>query len=162
MKLLPARLFPRQRLRASVFLAVALVATAAGLALYLTDPLHEIELKTIDTRFQIRSNRRPPSNLVVVAIDTQTFDTLGLQFPFPRRVEARVLNNVIRDKPKAVALDIQFSERSSLGVNDDIALLTALQNSNHKVVLSNTEPDPKGRIVEFGADGNKLLAEVGA
>jgi adenylate cyclase len=162
MRLLPARLFSRERLRASVFLAVALVATAAGLALYLTDPLHEIELKTIDTRFQIRGNRRPPSNLVVVAIDTKTFDTLGLQFPFPRRVEARVLNNVIRDKPKAVALDIQFSERSSLGINDDIALLTALQNSNHKVVLSNTEPDPKGRIIEFGANGNKLLAEVGA
>jgi adenylate cyclase len=162
MRLLPARLFPRERLRASVFLAVALVATAAGLALYLTDPLHEIELKTIDARFQIRGNNRPPSDLVVVAIDDLTFDRLGLQWPFPRRVQARELNNIIRDKPKAVALDIQFSERSSLGINDDIALLTALQNSNHKVVLSNVEPDAKGRTSEFGANGNKLLAEVGA
>ena len=160
MRLLPARLFPRQRLRASVFLAVALVATAAGLALYLTDPLHEIELKTIDTRFQIRGNRRPPSNLVVVAIDDPTFNRLGLQPPFPRRVYARVLNNIMRDKPKAVAIDVQFSEHSSLGEKDDIALLTALLNSNGKVVLANDEPLSKGKIVEFGAKGRKLLAEV--
>src|ERR1017187_493694 len=38
MKLLPARWFTRERLRPSVLLALALVATAAGLALYFTVP----------------------------------------------------------------------------------------------------------------------------
>jgi adenylate cyclase len=161
-KLLPGRLFPRERLRASVFLAVALVATAAGLALYLTDPLHEIELKTVDTRFQIRGTQRPRSDLVVVAIDQPTLGELGLQFPYPRRVEARVLDNILRDGPKAVAFDIQFGERSSLGIKDDIPLVTALQDSDHKVVLANDDPGPKGQIIEFGTDGNKLLAEVGS
>jgi CHASE2 domain-containing sensor protein len=155
-------LFTRQRLRASVFWAVALVATAVSLALYFTDPLHEIELQTIDARFQIRGHERPPSDLVIVAVDDLTFDKLGLQWPFPRRVEARVLNNIMREKPKAVAFDIQFSERSSLGTNDDIALATALQNSNGKVVLANDEPSPTGQIEEFGVNGNKLLAEVDA
>jgi adenylate cyclase len=154
-------LFARQRLRPSVFVAVALLATGVGLLLYFSDPLHEIELKTIDTRFQIRGNERPPSDLVVVAVDDETFDKLGLQWPFPRRVEARVLQNIMREKPKAVAFDIQFSERSSLGESDDIALLTALQNSNHKAVLANDEPSSTGQIVEFGANGNKLLSEVG-
>ena len=155
-------LFTRERLRPSVFVAVALVATAVGLALYFTDPLHEIELKTIDTRFQIRGDQRPPSDLVVVAIDDLTFDRLGLQWPFPRRVEARVLGNIMREAPKAVAFDIQFSEHSSLGESDDIALLTELQNSNRRVVLSNTEPSSTGQIQEFGVNGNKLLSEVGA
>jgi adenylate cyclase len=154
-------LFTRERLRPSVFVAVALVATAVGLALYFTDPLHEIELKTIDTRFQIRGPQHPPSDLVVVAVDDLTFDKLGLQWPFPRRVQARVLDNIMREKPKAVAMDIQFSERSSLGSGDDIALLTALQNSHHRVVLANDEPGRSGKIVEFGANGTKLLAAVG-
>ena len=154
-------LFARQRLRPSVFVAVALLATGVGLLLYFTDPLHEIELKTIDARFQIRGHQRPPSDLVVVAVDDETFDKLGLEWPFPRRVEARVLENIMREKPKAVAFDIQFSERSSLGESDDIALLTALQNSDHRVVLANDEPGRGGQIVEFGANGNKLLSEVG-
>lgn len=162
MRLLPARWFTRERLRPSVFLAVALVATAAGLALYFTDPLHEIELKTIDTRFQIRGDKRPPSDLVVVGVDEPTFAKLGTQWPYPRRMEARLLDNIMRDRPKAVAFDIQFSERSSLGVNDDIALLTALQNSNRKVVLANDDPSTTGQIIEFGANGKKLLGEVGA
>ncbi|HEY5319212.1 MAG TPA: CHASE2 domain-containing protein, partial [Solirubrobacteraceae bacterium] len=155
-------LFARKRLRASVFVAVTLVATGVGLALYFVDPLHEIELKTIDARFQIRGAEPPPADLVVVAVDDETFDHLGLQWPFPRRVQARMLSNVTGEKPKAVAVDIQFSERSSLGENDDIALLTALQNSNHKVVLANDEPSSSGQIQEFGANGNKLLSEVGA
>ena len=155
--------FGRDRMRAQVFAAVALVATGIGLALYFTDPLHEIELKTIDTRFQIRGTDRPPSNLVVVAVDDPTLSELGIQWPFPRRVWARALDNVIRDKPKAVAIDVEFQAGSSLGQNDDIALLTALQSSHHKVVLSNVSPDPKGQIQEFGSsEGNKLLSEVGA
>jgi adenylate cyclase len=161
MRRVTAWLFTRRRLRPTVFVAVAVLATGVGIALYVSDPLHEIELKTIDTRFQIRGPQRPPSDLVVVAINDLTFDRLGLQWPFPRRAQARVLDNIIRDKPKAVAVDIQFSERSSLGVNDDIALLTSLQNSGHKVVLANDEPSRTGRIVEFGANGNKLLSEVG-
>jgi adenylate cyclase len=161
MRSVTAWLFTRERLRPSVFVAVALLATAVGLALYFVDPLHVIELKTIDTRFQIRGDQRPPSDLVVVAVDDLTFDRLGLQWPFPRRVEARVLNSIMREKPKAVAMDIQFSERSSLGLKDDIALLTELQNSGHKVVLANDEPSPTGKIVEFGADGTKLLSELG-
>jgi adenylate cyclase len=155
-------LFARRRLRASVFVAVALLATGVGLALYFIDPLHEIELGTINARFQIRGPERPPSDLVVVAVDDGTFDKLGLQWPFPRRVEARVLDNIMRQKPKAVAFDIQFSERSSLGESDDIALLTALQNSHHRVALANDEPNATGQIIEFGANGNKLLSEVGA
>jgi hypothetical protein len=40
-RLLP-RWFTRERLRPSIFIAVALVATAAGLALYFPDPFHQL------------------------------------------------------------------------------------------------------------------------
>ena len=163
-------------MRPNVFLAVALVATGIGLALYFSDPLHEIELKTIDTRFQIRGNRKPPSNLVVVAIDNHTFTNLKRQWPFPRASEARVLENIMRDKPKAVAFDIQFSEPSLYGgydpaylpsihlKKDDEQLLLALQFNGHgKVVLANDNPKSNGNFDLFGfSSGRKVLARVHA
>jgi adenylate cyclase len=157
-------LFTRDRMRGNVFLAVALAATGIGLALYFTDPLHEIELKTIDTRFQIRGEHRAPSDLVVVAVDEATLSALDnrFQWPYPRAAEAQLLNNIMREKPKAVAFDIQFSEKSTLGLRDDEALALALLNSKHKVVLANDNFDSKGNFIEFGTNGKKILSEVGA
>lgn len=162
----------RNRMRANVFLAVAVVATGIGLALFFLDPLHEIELKTVDTRFQIRGDNPAPSNLVVVAVDSATFNHLSSQWPYRRAWEARVLDNIMREKPKAVAFDIQFSEQSNYGgfdkatglKKDDLALLLALQNNgHHKVVLANDNPDSKGNIrLFYSLDGRKVLAAVGA
>src|SRR5258708_1416810 len=105
------RWFTRERLRPSVFAAVALVATGAGIALYATNPFAQLELRTVDTRFQVRGGERPPSNLVVVGVDDSDIAQLG-HWPFPYRVHARALDRITRDGPRAVAVDIQFSEHS--------------------------------------------------
>lgn len=157
-----ARWFTRERMRPSVFAAIALVATASGLALYFTDPFHQLELKTVDARFQVRGSQRPPASLVIVAIDSQTFNQLGLQWPFARRVHARVLDRITRDGPRAIAFDVQFSERSSRGLADDEALAQAVLNANGKVVLSTTEPRPGGNLTFLGSSGKPLLHALDA
>ncbi len=151
MKRLLARSSTRERLRPSVFVAVAVVATAAGVALYLPDPFHFLELKTVDARFAIRGNQPPPAKFVVVAVDEATFTELGFHWPFAYKVHARVLDRINGDRPQAVALDIQFSEHSASGLADDEKLAQAISNSNGKVVIATTVVGAGGHTTLFGS-----------
>ena len=45
--------------------------------------LKNIELKTLDVRFQLRGPRRPGPAVVIVGIDQKSQDLLG-RWPFPR------------------------------------------------------------------------------
>lgn len=78
----------RRRLRTILFLATGLVITALGVLLYLTDAIRDAELDTVDTRFSIRGDEKPPQDLVIVQIDDVTFQDLDLQWPFPARSTA--------------------------------------------------------------------------
>ncbi len=102
-----------RQLRRVLLAIVALGATGLAIVAYETNLLRSLELSTVNTRFTIRGHRRPPSNIVLVEIDERTFDELDLQWPFPRRVHAKVIEEIARDHPKAIAYDVQFSEASA-------------------------------------------------
>src|SRR5437588_9776753 len=110
-----------RRLRVLLLALVALVATALMIVGYATDLLGSVEGSTVNTRFSIRGHQRPPKNIVVVKIDSQTFTDLNQQFPFPRAMDGRVINNIARQGAAAIAFDVQLSEPSQLGQGDDCA-----------------------------------------
>lgn len=141
-----------------LFLVVGLVASALGVAGYLTDALRPQELDTIDTRFSVRGTEEPPPELVVVAIDDVTFDELGEQFPFPRSLHARVLDRLREDGARLVAFDVQFTEQTE--EEEDLALIDAVAALPGKVVLAATEVDQGGGTRVFGGGG--ILEEIGA
>jgi adenylate cyclase len=130
---------------------VALGATAIGITLYATDVLKSPEGATVDARFSIRGAQKPPSNVVVVGIDDASIATVNKQWPFPRAVEAQVLNRIGAGHPSAIAFDIVFSDPSSLGQKDDEAFLNAGTPSLFdRIVLSFQETDNKGDVRLFG------------
>jgi CHASE2 domain-containing sensor protein len=131
---------------------VALGAIGLAMFAYSTHLLRSLELSTVDTRFAIRGNEKAPKNIVIVAIDDASIATINKQWPFPRAVQAEVLNQIGAGHPSVVAYDIAFSDPSSLGQKDDGALLNALGNSNinGEVVLSFQETDSKGDVRLFG------------
>jgi adenylate cyclase len=152
-----------RHLRTLLLVLVAVVATGIGIAAYGTHLLRSLELNTVDTRFDIRGKQKRPKNIVVVKVDDKTFQDLNKQFPFPRAYEGRLLNKIAAGHPAAVAFDIQFSEPSNLGQNDDLALLNDISNHPGLAVFSFTETDGHGGVRFLGSgQGNKLLSEVGA
>jgi adenylate cyclase len=171
----PAR---TRQLRLVLLAIVALGSTGLALIAYETDLLRSLELSTVNTRFSIRGRRRPPANIVLVEIDEQTFDQLGLQWPFARRVHAKVIEDIARDHPKAIAYDVQFSEASACPLSakgtqpppgrcpqarsDETALLTALNNAEGRTVMASTETEANGDMRFLGSEGNALLSEVGS
>ncbi len=158
---------------------VALGATGLAIVAYETDLLRSLELSTVNTRFSIRGRQRPPANIVLVEIDEATFNELGLQWPFPRRIHARVIEDIARDHPRAIAYDVQFTEASACPASttgsqpppgqcpeakiDETALLTALQNAEGRTVMATTETDARGNTRFLGSsEGKTLLGEVGS
>jgi adenylate cyclase len=133
----------RQRLRLLLFAGAALVGAGIGVLCYTTNAFRSLELKTVDTRFSIRGDQTPPSSLVVVGIDDQTFQDLGDErWPFTHDEHARVIDRLKRDGAKVIALDIQFSEPSNTD-NQTYALLDSIQKAGN-VVASTTEVDDRG------------------
>jgi adenylate cyclase len=159
----------RERLRTLLFMGVGILLTTLGVVAYATDVLGDSERDTIDTRFSIRGTEKPPDNLVLVAIDPQTFRDEGVRFSEFRPLHARVINRIVKDKPTVIAYDVQFSERSgppdrkgrATLSNDDIRLATAISNAGRRLVIATTEVDENGKAAFLGAPMSVLTHDLG-
>jgi adenylate cyclase len=150
------------RLRVALFLGVGFAATGLALVAYGTNVLRSLELDSVDARFAIRGDQPRPEDVVVVAIDDETFsdfNSAGLsgRYPFPRRRFARVIDNLSNDGAKVIAYDIQFTEQTN--ADDDNALINSVADAGN-VVLATTEVDKQGRTNVFG--GDDIVRQVGA
>ena len=134
----------RQRLRVLLFAAVAVIAVGLGVLGYATNALRSLELNSVDTRFSIRSDRDPRADLIVVGIDTKTFENLPgrPRWPFTHDYHAKMIDRLKREGAKVIGLDIQFSEPSNTDAQS-LALLDSIDKANN-VVESTTEIDRLG------------------
>ena len=130
------------RLRVLLLGVVAVFAVGTAVGCYLTHAFRSLELKTVDTRFSIRGERPPPKNVVIVAIDAQTFQALGERWPFTHDIHAAVIDRLRRDGAKVIAMDIQFSEPSNTD-DESFKMLDAIHRAGN-VVASTTEVDRLG------------------
>jgi adenylate cyclase len=148
------------RIRAVLFLLVALGSAGLILVLWGFGVMDPLERQSIDARFSIRGDRAPPADVVFVAIDDVTTDDLGkVVFPYPRRLHAGVIRRIAAGHPRAIAVDIQFTEQTT-GFDDD-AIVNAVADAHAShVVLATTETLPNGETRIFG--GNDTLKEIGA
>jgi adenylate cyclase len=150
------------RLRVALFLGVGFAATGLALVAYGTNVLRSLELDSVDARFAIRGDQPRPEDVLVVAIDDETFsdfNSAGLsgRYPFPRRRFARVIDNLSNDGAKVIAYDIQFTEQTN--ADDDNALINSVADAGN-VVLATTEVGKRGRTNVFG--GDDIVRQVGA
>jgi adenylate cyclase len=144
------------RLRGLLYLIVGVSTAGFVFLVWGIGTLDTFERQTIDARFSIRGTQTPPKEIVFVAIDDVTTDELPV-FPFPRRYHAKVIDQIAAGHPRAIAIDIQFTEQTT--ARDDTALLDSVANAGN-VVLATTETLPNGETRIFG--GNETLKEIGA
>src|SRR4051794_18668191 len=146
-----------------MLLGVAAISGAVGVLIHHYNLLRRIEQASIDARYQIRgTDHAKAEDFVIVGIDGTTLEEFrkhGLQarYPFPRRYDARVINELRRAGAKVIALDLEITDRST--PTDDNALFGAMDRA-HNVVLSTTWVGPHGTTPVLGGDA--LLRQVGA
>ncbi|HWJ42931.1 MAG TPA: adenylate/guanylate cyclase domain-containing protein [Solirubrobacterales bacterium] len=137
---------PRRR-RELAMLAVIAIAAALAIVAYSTDLMRQLELQSVDARFSVRGTQERPDDIVVVGIDDVTFSDLNEQWPFPRRLHAKVIDRLREAGAEAIAIDVQFTEPSD--PRDDNALIGAVGRSPG-IVLSTTETNARGESRIFG------------
>jgi len=135
----------RKHLRTKLFLGVAFVATGLSLLAYAFHFgfFENLERQSIDTRFSIRGSLNPPRNLAILTVDDTTFNDLKQTWPFNRTLHAKVIDRVCAGHPKAIAMDIQFTEPRTAA--EDNALGQAIYDCNGRVALATTEVGPDGQ-----------------
>jgi len=108
---------------------IGFLVLVANFILFLLQPsfLKQLELKVFDFQLQIRSHffssaAERESQVVILDIDEKALKKFG-RFPWPRDIMAAVFERVHGFKPKVVALDLLFSEHSSVSQSDTQLLL---------------------------------------
>jgi adenylate cyclase len=165
----------RGRLRTLLFFAIGLSAGALAVLAYELHFFPRLELTTVDTRFSIRGDTARRTDVVVVGIDDVTFQETGLHWPFPRSVDAKLIDRLTAAGAKVIAEDIQYTEATppmpgcgkvceQLAEDEDAALAEAVYNAGQrgtKVVLATTEVAADGSTYVLGGHLRVLGARAG-
>ncbi len=112
---------------------ITALVTAAAL---LIGSLDWLELQALNAQFHLRGPRPPRTPIVVVAIGEDSFDELGLAWPWPRALHGQLLDLLSQGQPAAIGLDILFSEPSARGPADDEALAEAIGRAGNVILAA--------------------------
>jgi serine/threonine-protein kinase len=128
---------------AGLFLTLA----AAG-SYWTGEPLlASVEFKAYDLRSKLRQSLKSPDEIVLVAIDDDAVAQVG-RWPWPRTRLAAMIERVARDKPKAIGLNVLFSEPEQSSGLGEVRRL----EERYKALLG------ERRILQKGADFGVELA----
>lgn len=100
---------------------VGLSLTLLMLLLAWVDPLllTKLENVSLDMRFRLRGERPPDKDIVLVLIDDKSLQEMG-RWPWPRNVQAKLVNAIAAEGAKVIGLDIIYTEPEHDGVARDL------------------------------------------
>ena len=121
----------RRLLEASVALLALMLLWLASF----TPQWRQLEFKTLDAYTALAARGAGQSPIVIVAIDEPSIHELGVRWPFPRSMHARLIDRAASDGARVVAFDLLLSEPAA--ADDDAALAEAIRRAP-RVVLGKT------------------------
>ncbi len=96
------------------------------------------ELKTLDLRFKFRGPQDVShSDLIIIAIDRQTFKACQDRYPYPRDYYATLIDNLNEVGIKRIMFDIQFTEPDMKNIKGDSLLAASIVRAGN-VILAGT------------------------
>ena len=101
------------------------VIVGAGLALEATHALRTSELSSVDERFKVRGTQPTPIERRDRRDRRQDVQRPRGALPLQARFDARVIRELTKAKPAAIAYDVQFTERTT--TEDDGRLILAVR-----------------------------------
>ena len=102
---------------------------------YLSGVMELPEGRTLDLRFDLRGPRPPSFPIVIVTADDDSLAEMDRQWPWPRSYHARLIDQIAKDNPLAIGVDLLFAEKTQ--DREDRALGQAVARAG-RVVLGET------------------------
>ena len=93
-----------------------------------------LELKGLDLLFTLRGALPAPEPIVIVAIDEPAMAEIRQQWPWPRSLHARLIQQLNKAHAKVIGFDILFSEPSEPAEDEELARI--LRSSGNVVLVS--------------------------
>jgi len=106
--------------------------------------LPQLDLQARNWLIRTRGPLPVPNDIAVVAIDETSLARFG-RYPWRRSLMAQLVSRLAETQPKAIALDVLFSETTSDG--DDKALATAIAKAGNVITATQLIRADDGRIV---------------
>ena len=102
-----------------------------------------LDLQARNWLIRIRGPLPVPNDIAIVAIDETSLARFG-RYPWRRSLMAQLVSRLAEAHPKAIALDVLFSETTS---DDDTALTTAIAKAGNVITAAQLIRTDGGRIV---------------
>src|SRR6267143_3960049 len=122
----------------------AMLLLSAGLGMFVTWRVPTLELHARNWLTRARGPLPVPDDIAIVAIDEASLARFG-RYPWPRNLTAQMLDQLAVAHPKAIALDVLFSEATSNV--DDSALASAIGKAGNVVAAAQLTRTESGRVV---------------
>ncbi len=122
-------------LPARTLAAIAACVFAAFAALSYTEAWQLVERRGFDTLTVAAAAGRSTLPVTIVGIDEPSFAQVNRQWPWPRSLYAKVIDELSRSGALVIALDILLSEPST--EEEDRVLAEAIQRAGNVVIASN-------------------------
>ena len=152
------RVVPQPSRRVVTVLAVMAFALLIGLTTTFSGVWTGLENGSISLRFALRPSAAA-NDVVVVGVDDETLNQLGLRWPFARRLDALAIDRLRADGARTIVYDVQFTEPTD--ARNDNALYDAVARARN-VVLATSETDAAGHTDVLGGDANLASAHARA
>ncbi|ATE63101.1 CHASE2 domain-containing protein [Rhizorhabdus dicambivorans] len=134
------------------WLILALVATALVAALSLGRLTERLDYIVYDHALAA-TDRPPPEDIVIVAIDNRSLEAIG-HWPWPRSVHARLLDQLAGAQPKSVGYDVLFIEPTA----DDALLAGAVRRNRTWLPLVIDVPGSNGAPYDIALPSGPLAS----
>jgi adenylate cyclase len=122
-----------------IILIVAVVFIVS-LLLVQIPALRDLELSTIDWRFQWRGSVSVENSpIVIVTIDDESFDVLPERWPWPRSYYAHVIDNLSQAGAAVIGLDLILDIPDSQSPQNDSTLAQTIQENGNVVLTGKLE-----------------------
>src|SRR6267143_4645836 len=121
----------------------AMLLLSAGLGMFVTWRVPTLELHARNWLTRARGPLPVPDDIAIVAIDEASLARFG-RYPWRRNLTAQMLDQLAVAHPKAIALDVLFSEATSNV--DDSALASAIGKAGNVVTAAQLTRTESGRV----------------
>jgi PAS domain S-box-containing protein len=122
----------------------ALLLLSAGLGMFITWRVPGLELYARNWLTRARGPLPVPDDIAIVAIDEASLARFG-RYPWRRNLTAQMLDQVAAARPKAISLDVLFTDTTNNA--DDSALASAIAKAGNVVTAAQLARTESGRVV---------------
>ncbi|HUL56874.1 MAG TPA: adenylate/guanylate cyclase domain-containing protein [Usitatibacter sp.] len=156
-----------ERLASTMPPRVAAIAAAAIIlffgALGFLPAWNSIELKGFDELSVSSAPGRSSKPITIVGLDDASVQAIGMQMPFPRGLNAQLIDKLNEAGAMVIAFDMLFDQPSREGDADDAAFARAIAKAGNVVVASDLiyQETPHGRLF-MRVEPVKALRDAGA